>query len=278
MDVLELYYKIYTHTVEASDYVKWAEHALYLDDPNVNKLASMSMKEQVNIFEVEEMFRRAMNSLQREVPSKEQCVDFHIQQLHAKLLTTTEHAVTIVKEIYACAIQYGLQEEQMKWHEISDAIDDFQYGDNYHSYTQDMIHQMILSHARKLWHTKISKIDFKEFIGQKVTAIDTEVHFIIQFERGSLVIECPWRIRDTAGILMGETDILANQGEWKSVNELLVGKTVEDVHLLEQCPFLIMQCDNIFLDLFHASSNFDGWTLTDEEDFYMFSMHGGSIA
>ncbi|WP_379589394.1 hypothetical protein [Oceanobacillus caeni] len=32
------------------------------------------------------------------------------------------------------------------------------------------------------------------------------------------------------------------------------------------------------MDVFHASSYFDGWTLTDHGDFYIFSMHGGSIA
>ncbi|WP_010096242.1 hypothetical protein [Ornithinibacillus scapharcae] len=278
MELLALYYKIYTDRVQPTDYVKWAYHALYLDDLNVKKLASMSMKEQLNIFEIEQMFEDAMNSLQREIPSKEQCIDFHLQQLHVRLLTPTEHAMTIVKEIYDCAIQHELLEEQIKWQGISDVMDDFQYGDNDHGYTLDKIHQMIVTHARKLWHTKASKIDFKEFIGQKIIAIDTEIHFIIQFKKGSLVIECPWRIRDTDGILLGETDILSNQQEWRTVNELLVGRTIEDVQLLEQCPILIVQCGNIFLDVFHASSYFDGWTLTDEEDFYVFSMHGGSIA
>ena len=77
---------------------------------------------------------------------------------------------------------------------------------------------------------------------------------------------------------MGETDIQSNQREWKSVRELLIGKTIEDVQLLEQCPLLIVQFGNIFVDVFHVSSFFDGWTLTDEGDLYIFSMHGGSIA
>jgi hypothetical protein len=137
---------------------------------------------------------------------------------------------------------------------------------------------MIATHARRLWHTKISKINFKEFIGQKITGIDSEVHFLIQLEKGAIIIECPWRIRDTGEIVIGETDIQSNQREWKAVGELLIGKTIEDVQLLEQCPLLIVQCDHLFLDVFHASSFFDGWTLTDEEDFYLFSMHGGIIA
>jgi hypothetical protein len=189
-----------------------------------------------------------------------------------------KNAVSIVKEIYDCTIAHDLFEEQMNWQEISDAIDDCQYGDNYYGYTMDKINEMIVATARRTWPTKLSKISFKEFIGQKVTAIDSEVHFIIQLEKGAIIIECPWRIRDTGGILLGETDIQSNQSEWKSVKELLVGKKVEDIQLFEQCPLLIVQCDNVFVDVFHASSFFDGWTLTAKEDFYIFSMHGGSIA
>ena len=156
----------------------------------------------------------------------------------------------------------------MNWQEISDAIDDFYYGDNQHRYTQEKIDEMIVTHARKLWHTKISNITFKELIGQKVTAIDLSVHFIIELKKGAIIIECPWRIRDTDGILLGETDIQSNQREWNSVRELLIGKKIEDVQLLEQCPLLIVQFENIFLDVFHASSFFDGWTLTDEGSIY----------
>ncbi|CAI9392305.1 hypothetical protein MHI39_01275 [Heyndrickxia sp. FSL K6-6286] len=276
IELLELYYKKYTGTVQASDYVGWANSYLYLDFLEIKKLASMKGK--LNIFEIEKMFVDAINSIQREAPSKEQCVDYHLKCLHSQLLMPKKNAVSIVKEIYACTIANDLFEEQMNWQEISDAIDDFQYGDNDYGYTLDKIYEMIVAHARNLWHTKISKITFKELIGQKVTAIDSEVHFIIRLEKGAIIIECPWRIRDTGGILLGETDIQSNQSEWKSVKELLVGKKIEDIQLFEQCPLLIVQCDNVFVDVFHASSFFDGWTLTDEGDFYIFSMHGGSIA
>ncbi|MFZ0443210.1 MAG: hypothetical protein WAM95_00865 [Bacillus sp. (in: firmicutes)] len=276
IELLELYYKKYTGRVQASDYVEWANSYLYMDFLEIKKLASMKGK--LNIFEIEKMFADAMNSIQREAPSKEQCVDYHLKCLHSQLLLPTPNAVLIVKEIYNCTIEHDLFEEQMNWQEVSDAIDDFQYRDNHNGYTMDKIIKIIVSHARRIWHTKISKIDFKKFIGQKVTAIDFEVHFIIQLEKGAIIIECPWRIRDTGGILLGETDIQSNQKEWKTIKELLSGKTIKDVKLFEQCPFLIVQCDHIFLDVFHSSSYFDGWTLTDEEDFYIFSMHGGSIA
>ena len=34
--------------------------------------------------------------------------------------------------------------------------------------------------------------------------------FLIKLEKGAIIIECPWRIRDTDGILLGETDIQSN--------------------------------------------------------------------
>ncbi len=278
MELLELYYKRYTGTVKSMDYVEWAKGSLYLDMPEINKLASMYIKEPLNIFEIEKMFDDAIKCIQLVAPSKEQALNNHLKRLHSQLLRPTKETISLVKEMYSCTIEHNLFEEQLKWQEISDAIDEYQYGDNQNGYTEDKINEMIVTHARKTWHTKISKITFKEFIGQKITAVDTEVHLMIQLEKGAIIIECPWRIRNVDEILVGETDIQANHKEKKIICELLIGKTIEDVQLLEQCPLLIVQCEDYFLDLFHASAFFDGWTLTDDEDFYMFSMHGGSIA
>ncbi len=218
-----------------------------MDVLDIKKIASMDRKEKLNIFEMEKMFDDAMKSIQWKAPSKEQCVEYHVKHLHSQLLLPVENAMLLVKEIYDCTIKHDLLEEQMNWQEISDTIDDFQYGDNQQGYKEEKINEMIITHALRLWHTKISKIDFRKFIGQKITAVDSEVHFIIQLEKGAIIIECPWRIRDTGGILLGETDIQSNQSEWKSIKELLIGKKIEDIQLLEQCPLLIVQCDNIFL-------------------------------
>lgn len=272
IELLELYFKRYTNTVQAADYVEWAHHCLDMDILEIKKLASMGMNEQLNLFEIE-----AMNSIQRTPPSKEECLEDHLKRLHVQLLLPSENAMFIVKEIYQFTIEHGLFEEQMNWQVLSDAIDDFQDGDNHYGYTRAKINEMIIGHARRTWHSKDSKVDFKDFIGQRIIAIDTEIHLIIQLEKGAITIECPWRIRNVDVILFGETDIQSNQGQWKTVKGLLVGKTIEDVQLFEQCPFLIVQCYDLFLDVFHASFFFDGWALTDEENFYMFSMHGGVI-
>lgn len=276
IELLELYYKKYTDTVEALDYIEWAKQHLYMSVPEINKLANW--KDSLNLMEMEAIFAEAMKTLQRKAPSKKDCMVNHLRSLHSQLLMPTHHAIPIAKEIYDCAKKNDLLGQQNNWREINHVIDDFQYRNNPKGLTEDKIRGMISILARRLWHTKISDITFETFIGQKVTVIDSEIHLIIQLEKGALIIECPWRIRNTSGLLLGETDVLSNPSEWKSIEELLIGKTIEDIQLLEQCPLLIIQFDNLFLDVFHASTFFDGWTLTDEGDFYLFSMHGGEIA
>jgi hypothetical protein len=151
LDFLELYYKKYTDTVKASDYVEWACHHLHMDLLEIKKLASMEINESLNLFEIEEMFEQARFALQWKAPSKEQCIQYYIKKLHAQLLVPTENAIFIVKEIYRCTITHDLSEEQLKWQELSDVIDDFQYGDNQNGYSEKQIDRMIISNARKLW-------------------------------------------------------------------------------------------------------------------------------
>lgn len=151
IELLELCYKRYIGTVQPSDYVEWASLNLHMDFPEVKKLASMDMKEKLNIFEIGKMFDDAMRSIQWEVPSKEQCLDYHMKELHSQLLLPAPNAMLIVKEIYDCTIEQGLFEEQMNWQEVSDAIDDFQHGDNYYGYTKEKVNEMIVAHARRLW-------------------------------------------------------------------------------------------------------------------------------
>ncbi|TXC85848.1 hypothetical protein FS935_19590 [Metabacillus litoralis] len=120
----------------------------------MKKLASMSIKKPLNIFEIEEMFAGVMKALQQDEPSKEQCFDYHINQIHSQLLLPNSNALSIVKEIYTFTIQHELYEQQMNWQEISDLIDDYQYGDNYNEYTMDKIYEIIGDHARRIWIQK----------------------------------------------------------------------------------------------------------------------------
>ena len=278
MDLLSLYYKKYKNIVEASDYVNWAQHMLYTDCHEITKLASMT--EPLNLFEMESMFERSMKAIRQEEPREEDCVAYHLKELHAKLLSPNVGAISIVKELYHFVIAEDLYEEQMRWYIVSELIDYFEYDGTYNMTKEELNEKVIMHacmHARELWHTQRIEGRFSEFIGQKVIDIETGDNFSIQFGKGALAIECPWRIRNADIVLVGETDSQTNEDAWKSVKQLLSGTTILDVQLFENCPLLIVQCDDLYLDLFHASSNFDGWILKNEEDSYIYSMHGGQV-
>ena len=162
--------------------------------------------------------------------------------------------------MYHFVITEDLYEEQMRWHVVSELIGYFEY-DEACNMTKEVLNEKVIKHARELGHTKGIEDRFTEFIGQKVIDIETGGNFSIQFEKAALTIECPWRIRNEDIVLVGETDSQAYGDEWKSVKQLLSGTTIMDVQLFEHCPLLIVQCDDLYLDMFHASANFDGWIM-----------------
>ena len=86
--LLELYYKKYSNTVKVSDYVEWANGYLYLDILEIKKLASMGMKDRLNLFEIEEMFDNAMKAIQRDAPSKELCLNYHVKHPTFTIINT----------------------------------------------------------------------------------------------------------------------------------------------------------------------------------------------
>lgn len=274
IELLNLYYKKYTNSLEVYDYIDWAKRHEYIDSPQINQLANSSELHQLS--EVEAIFIEILELFQRKAPTKEECIANHFKSLHAKLLMPSQNIVATVLEIDQCITRFHLLDQQESWQPIIKLVKEYQTNQN--SLTYEYINNKVITHARKTWHIKRSDISFKEFIGQKVVAIDTDFQFIFELEKGALIIECPWRIRNTNVILLGETDTISRAEEWLSVKELLVGRTIEDIQLFEHCPLLIIQLDNIYLDVFHASSFFDGWTLTDNEDFNIFSMHGGVLA
>ena len=271
----ELYFKSYRQSLQASDYIKWAQDHLYLDDPVTKKLAAMPQDS--NFFEVHEVFEKMRNIHQFKEPTVLECAMHHITQLHAELLLPNSNAISLVDELYAVSVEFDLVNEQMAWQGLSDAIDDVRHGDNLEGVTEQELHMLIRKQAREMWHTQKSVHDVDRLVGQKVTAFDAEAGIVLRLENGAITIECPWRVRSAGQILVGETDIRSNQQVIRSFEELVVGKTIQDIQLFENCPFVIIQLDDLFLDIFHASAFFDGWTMTDEEDFYLFSMHGGQI-
>lgn len=272
----DLYFKKYTSQLEAVDFIQWAQDHLYLDDSMTKRLASMPVDS--NFFEAQELFKKVRNLHQLEEPTELECAKHRLKSLHAELIKPESDAINLVNEIYRLTIDFDLAEEQLVWLEISDAIDDFKYGDNLSEMTEDALEGWIRMRAREMWHSQKSTVSAEKLVGQKVTAIDTEAGLLIELDKGAITIECPWRIRTTEQILIGETDGKTDQSTIQTLKDFLVGKSIIDIQLYENCPLVIVQIDDLFLDIFHASTNFDGWTMTNEEDFYLFSLHGGQLA
>ncbi len=125
------------------------------------------------------------------------------------------------------------------------------------------------------------KIDFSYFIGQVVTDVKTEENqpLGIIFERGSLIVECPWRIKKGNEIILGETDCISEPKKfsYKNVKKLLVSKKILGISFFEQLLFIIEFEDNLTFELFHASSYFEGWTIQGDDGFDVFTLPGGEV-
>ncbi|SKA92660.1 hypothetical protein [Sporosarcina newyorkensis] len=276
MELQELLYKKYTGYDTPADYVRWAEEIIYLDMDEVKMLASM--RPPLQPFEINEMFEKAVRAIGWELPSERDCALFHINLLHQHLLFNSDEVFANVKEIYNCSIQYDLEEKQLQWHEPSEWVDQFQYDKAFVLSKEEVI-EKIIAYARELWYSEKSKYTFSTLLGQRILDVDVQAapRFIVQFENGRLMIECAWRIRNTETILFGHADMDVNGMSWKDLQDLLINKTIQDVQLWENCPFLMVQLDDLFIDVFHSSTLFEGWSITEDGDHYLLSDHGGQI-
>ncbi|PIC64662.1 hypothetical protein CSV79_05850 [Sporosarcina sp. P13] len=276
MEYHELLYKKYNGLDTPKDYVSWAEEMLYFDSDEMKKLASM--RPPFSAFEIEEMFEHAVRSLGWAYPTELECAMFHMKRLHQQLLFASDDVVDLVRELYHCAIQYKIEEKQLQWHEPSEWVDQLEYDEAF-DLSKEMVGKKIIQHARELWHAEKSEYTFSALVGQRVIGVDVKTtdQFTIQFENGRLFIECAWRIRTTETILLGDAEIRANAVKWQDVQELLVNRMIQDIQFWTNCPFLIVQFDELFLDVFQSSSLVEGWSITDDEDRYLFPNHDGQL-
>ncbi|MEK9198443.1 hypothetical protein ACH0B5_11865 [Ureibacillus sp. 179-F W5.1 NHS] len=132
-------------------------------------------------------------------------------------------------------------------------------------------------------YKKLSTIDFHYFIGQKITEVNTEknVPFGMEFESGSLIIECPWRILTSNEVVIGYSDCLQSpdQYSYKEVEKILTGKRIVNIFHFEHISDLVLEAEgNIYVELFHDSNYFEGWQLRGDNEFYLVSLPGGSYA
>lgn len=132
-------------------------------------------------------------------------------------------------------------------------------------------------------YRKLSNIDFKYFIGQKVTEVNTEENLPlgITFETAGLIIECPWRIQVADEIAIGYSDCIQSPERYshKDVEKVLMGKRIMNILHFEEISDLIVAFEgSIYLELFHDSNYFEGWQLQGDNGFYLFSLPGGSYS
>ena len=132
-------------------------------------------------------------------------------------------------------------------------------------------------------YKKLSNIDFKYFIGQKVTEVNTEKNLPLgmTFDTAGLIIECPWRLQVSNEVVIGYTDCIQASDRYshKSVESILLGKRILNILHFEGISDLVVEFEgSIYLELFHDSNYFEGWQLSGENGFYLFTLPGGTYS
>ncbi|QOY34757.1 hypothetical protein AWH56_018800 [Anaerobacillus isosaccharinicus] len=157
MDTEILYYKKFKGIEKPLDYVNWAFSMLEneISTTSLNILASL--REPLNIFEVEDYFERALDELSMKEPSYEQCAKYHIRYLLRQIIDDKNNAMNFAYEIYEVVRELFTNEELETWYEISEMIDDFRYGDNIKKLTQDFLITIIVQEAKKQLGSKFLK-------------------------------------------------------------------------------------------------------------------------
>ncbi|WP_078414237.1 hypothetical protein [Priestia abyssalis] len=130
MNTLILFYKIHQGDVEPIDYTNWALEMLENDCSSFSLNILSSLRKPLNIFEVEDYFRRALRELDLQEPSYEESAVYYIQHLSKKILEDESNAIDTAYEIYGVYRDLDYPEELSEWYYISEMIDDFRYGDN----------------------------------------------------------------------------------------------------------------------------------------------------
>ncbi|HZG72855.1 MAG TPA: hypothetical protein VEY51_15055 [Chondromyces sp.] len=107
-----------------------------------------SLREPLNIFEVEDYFRRALKELDWQEPSYEECAVYYIQHLSKKILEDKNHALEIAYDIYMVVRDLDYPDNLEEWCNISEMIDDFLYGDNRSKLNKEALIVTIVEEAK----------------------------------------------------------------------------------------------------------------------------------
>lgn len=107
-----------------------------------------SLREPLNIFEVEDYFGRVLSEMELQEPSYEECARYYILHLSEKILQDKNNAVDIVYDINTVIRDIDYPEDLEEWFIISDMIDEFHYGGNNFKLTKDELIATIMNEAK----------------------------------------------------------------------------------------------------------------------------------
>ena len=142
-----LYYKIYKSKVKPNDYINWALRMLENDYSSFSLNILSSLREPLNIFEVEGYFRNAVSELSIKEPTYTECAEFYIHQLSKKILENENNAIDIAYQIYEIVQDLDYPEDLEEWYNISEFLDDFKYGDNHFKLSKVALIRTIVNEA-----------------------------------------------------------------------------------------------------------------------------------
>ncbi|MEH7467005.1 hypothetical protein V7195_10805, partial [Priestia megaterium] len=131
MDTRELFYYIYQKSVTAEKhYLPWALSMLEHEQDSLSLSILASLQPPYNLFEIEDYFQRTLKELSLLKPSEQKCTDYLIYTRLQTIVQHEERALTEANHLYNMFIELDCPTKLVGWLEISDMIDDYQYGDN----------------------------------------------------------------------------------------------------------------------------------------------------
>jgi len=149
MDTRELFYYIYQKSVTAEKhYLPWALSMLEHEQDSLSLSILASLQPPYNLFEIEDYFQRTLKELSLLKPSEQECTDYLIYTRLQTIVQHEERALTEANHLYNMFIELDCPTKLVGWLEISDMIDDYQYGDNYFNITDEIIHTTIMKEAK----------------------------------------------------------------------------------------------------------------------------------
>lgn len=142
MNLKVLFYKKSEQLVTPANYVEWALSMLENDFSSESLYILSSLREPLNLFEVEDYFDRTFVELNLTIPSPEECAHAYIEMLCKEMVSGGSDPFPIIDNIYLVVREYALH-ELTEWYDISEQIDNLCYGDNYRNTTKEALIALI---------------------------------------------------------------------------------------------------------------------------------------